>query len=65
MISTLVYILVVAVVIGLIIWIVQQLPVPEPWGNIIRVCVIVIGALIIILALLGLIGVGPGLPALR
>lgn len=64
MIGTLIYLLVVCVIIGLVWWIVDYLPVPEPLNKLIKVVTIVIGAIIIIYALLSIAGVG-GLPALR
>lgn len=64
MIGTLIYLLVVCVIIGLVWWIVDYLPVPEPLNKLIKVVTIVIGAIIIIYALLSIAGVG-GLPSLR
>ncbi|MET0721504.1 MAG: hypothetical protein ABWY64_11800 [Tardiphaga sp.] len=65
MISVLVYIIVICIVMGLLYWIALQLPLPEPFGRIVQVCILVIGVLLVVLALLGLIGVGPGLQGLR
>jgi hypothetical protein len=65
MIGTLVYLLVVCVIIGLVWWIVDYLPVPEPLNKLIKVVTIVIGAIIIIYALLSIAGVGGGLPSLK
>ena len=65
MIGTLVYLLVVCVIIGLVWWIVDYLPVPEPLNKLIKVVTIVIGAIIIIYALLSIAGVGGELPSLR
>jgi hypothetical protein len=64
MIGTLIYLLVVCVIIGLVWWIVDYLPVPEPLNKLIKVVTIVIGAIIIIYALLSIAGVGGGLPKL-
>jgi len=57
MLSTLIYLLVVCIVIGLVWWIVDYLPVPEPLNKLIKVVSIVIGMIIIIYALLSLVGV--------
>jgi hypothetical protein len=65
MIHTLIYLLVVCVIIGLIWWIADYLPVPEPLNKLIKVVSIVIGCIIIIYALLGIAGVGGGLPNLK
>jgi len=56
MLGTLIYLLVVCVVIGVIWWVADYLPVPEPLNKLIKVVSIVIGAIIIIYALLGLAG---------
>jgi hypothetical protein len=65
MLSVLVYIVIICIVCGLLYWVVTQLPLPAPFGNIASVCILVIGVLLVVLALLGLIGVGPGLQGLR
>lgn len=62
MIAVLINIVVLAVVFGLILWVLTQAPIPEPFGNIVRVVVMVIGVLILLLLLLQLVGVGPGVP---
>jgi hypothetical protein len=62
MIATLIYLLIVCVVIGVIWWVVDYLPVPEPLNKLIKVVSIVIGVIIIIYALLGLTGHMPALP---
>jgi hypothetical protein len=62
MIETLIGLLIVCVVIGLIWWVCDYLPVPEPLNKLIKVVSIVIGVIIIIYALLGLTG---HMPALR
>lgn len=64
MIHTLIYLLVVCIIIGLVWWLIDYLPVPEPLNKLIKVVTIVIGAIIIIYALLSIAGVG-GLPSLR
>lgn len=61
MLNTLVYLLVVCVVIGLVWWVADYLPVPEPLNKLIKVVSIVIGVIIIIYALLGLGGMAPNL----
>lgn len=61
MLSTLIYILVVAVVIGLVWWVCDYLPVPEPLNKIVKVVSMVVGCVIVIYALLGLGGLAPPL----
>jgi hypothetical protein len=65
MISVLIYIVVICIICGLLYWVVLQLPLPDPFGRIASVCILVIGVLLVVIALLGLIGVGPGLQGLR
>jgi hypothetical protein len=56
MISLLIYLLIVCVVIGVIWWVCDALPVPPPLNKLLKVVSVVIGCIIIILALLGLTG---------
>lgn len=65
MIHTLIYLLVVCVIIGLVWWIADYLPVPEPLNKLIKVVSIIIGVIVIIYALLGIAGMGGGLPDLK
>lgn len=66
MLHTLIYLLVVCVVIGVIWWVADYLPVPEPLNKLIKVVSVVIGVIIIIYALLGLAGItDAGLPSLK
>lgn len=61
MINTLIYLLIVCVVIGIVWWVCDYLPVPQPLNKLIKVVSIVIGCIIIIYALLGLAGMAPNL----
>jgi hypothetical protein len=61
MIGTLVQLLIVCIVIGVIWWLVDFVPVPEPLNRLIKVVSIVIGVIVIIYALLGLAGMAPRL----
>jgi hypothetical protein len=65
MIGTLISLLVVCVVVGLIWWVCDYLPVPEPLNKLIKVISIVIAVIIIIYALMNIAGVGGGLPSLK
>jgi hypothetical protein len=65
MLSVLIYIVVICIICGLLYWVVLQLPLPAPFGNIASVCILVIGVLLVVVALLGLVNVGPGLQGLR
>ena len=57
MIQQLIYVLVIAVVAGVIWWVCDYLPVPEPLNKLIKVLTIVISVIAIILVLLRLAGV--------
>ena len=64
MITSLVFLLIYLIIIGVVIWlalyIISQLPMPAPFGQVARVIVVVIGCLILILLLLNFIGLMPG-----
>lgn len=64
MIGILIQLLILCVVIGVIWWVCDYLPVPEPLNKLIKVVSIVIGCIIIIYALLSIAGIGGGLPKL-
>jgi hypothetical protein len=61
MIETLVYIILLLIVVGVIIWGVQQLlplvPMPEPFRRVIYVLLVVVVVLIVVYAIAGLLGV--------
>lgn len=61
MVHQLVYALVVCIVIGLVWWVVDYMPVPEPLNKLIKILSIVVGVIVIIYALLAIAGVS--LPA--
>ena len=56
MIHALVYLLVICVIIGVVFWIVDYVPVPQPLNKLIKVVAIVIGCIAIIYTLLSLAG---------
>jgi hypothetical protein len=59
-----IYIVVVGLICGLLLYLIDAIPVPEPFHRIARIAIIVIGVLICILLLLSLID-GSGVPKLR
>ena len=61
MINTLVMLLVVGIIIGMIWWLCDYLPVPEPLNKLIKIVSIVIGVIVIVYALLGIVGMAPPL----
>ena len=60
MINLLFTILILAIVFGLVFWLLQSLPLPAPWAQVVQVAAI----LICILVLLGLVFGGVSLPRL-
>lgn len=61
MISSLVYVLIIAIIVGIIWWVVDYLPVPDPLNRMIKILTVVIAAIAIIVVLARLAGVA--LPA--
>ena len=59
MVNTLVMLLVVGIIVGMIWWLCDYLPVPEPLNKLIKIVSIVIGVIAIIYALLGIAGMAP------
>ena len=66
MIQSLLMLVIYLLVIGLVFWlldyVLQMLPIPDPFARIIRVILVVIAVIIVVMLLLNLIG---GLPALK
>jgi len=58
LITLIIYLLVIGILIALVWYVLDAVPIPEPINRIVKVVVIVIAALIVILLLLNLIGVG-------
>jgi hypothetical protein len=54
----LIEILITLIIVGLVFWIIQQIPIPEPFGRIIRVVLVVVFAIWLIYVLAGLLPVG-------
>jgi hypothetical protein len=61
MVNTLIYLLVVCIVIGVVWWVADWLPIPEPMNRLVKLVSIVIGVIVIIYALLGIAGMAPAL----
>lgn len=64
MISLLIHVLVLCIVIGLVWWLISQLPIPEPFGQFARIVIVVIGCVALIYLPLGIAG-DPGPLRLR
>lgn len=61
MLNALVNLLVIVVVIGIIWWVLDYLPVPEPLNKLAKILVVVIGAIALVYVLLSLVGSVPPL----
>jgi uncharacterized membrane protein len=64
MIGTLLYLIIAAIILGLVLWLVQQIPGMAPFAHIIYVVAIVIFVIIVIYVLIGLMGGLGGAPHL-
>jgi glucan phosphoethanolaminetransferase (alkaline phosphatase superfamily) len=66
LINLIVWLLVVGILIALVYWLLDAIPIPQPINRIVKIVVIVVAALVLILLLLQLIGVdsGGGFPRL-
>ena len=70
MIGSLIYLVIYLIVIGLIIWLltylIDAIPLPEPFNRVARVAILVVGVLIVIVLLLQFAGIMEGgIPKLR
>lgn len=65
LVSLAIYILVIGVVIWLLLFLIDLVPLPEPFGRIARIVIIAIGVLIVIFALLQVAGMGGAMPRLH
>jgi hypothetical protein len=61
LVSLIIYLLVAGILVALVVYVVDAIPVPEPFNRLIKIVVFVVAALICIYALLGLIGAAPRL----
>ena len=60
LVNILIYLVVAGLLVGVVYWIADAIPLPQPINKIVKVVAVVIGALIVILLLLNLVGVdGP------
>lgn len=62
MVSVLIYILVVCLIVGLVYWVADAVPIPAPLNKIVKIVAMVIGCLVVIIALLGMTGYDVGWP---
>jgi hypothetical protein len=51
-----IYIVVIGLIIGLLLWLIDNVPIPEPFHRVARIAIIVIGVLIVIVLLLSILG---------
>jgi hypothetical protein len=62
MLEVLIYLVVVMLVVGLLMWLIDYIPIQAPLNRWAKIVVVVIAALVIIMTLLNLTGVDTGLP---
>lgn len=60
LVTLIIYLLVLGVLIWLVYYVVDAIPLPDPLGRIIKLVVVVIACLVVILMLLSLLGVSTG-----
>jgi glucan phosphoethanolaminetransferase (alkaline phosphatase superfamily) len=60
LINLIVWLLVVGLLIALVYWVLDAIPVPQPINKIVKIVVIVLAALVVIMLLLQLVGVSTG-----
>ena len=60
LINLIVWLLVVGILYLLVVWVIDSIPIPDPANRIIKLVLGVVLALIVILALLDLVGIGTG-----
>lgn len=60
LINLIIYLLVLGILIWLVMYVVDAIPLPDPLNRIIKVAVTVLACLVVILLLLSLLGVGTG-----
>jgi len=67
LINLIIYLLVAGILIWLVLYVVDAIPIPDPLNRIIKLVVVVLACLIVILLLLQVLGVGTGmsLPTLK
>ena len=63
MLQALILLLVIILVVGLIYWVIDAVPVPHPLNRFVKIAVVVIGVIAVIYVLLGAVGINTGLPA--
>ena len=56
-----IYIMVLGLVTWLLLFLIDYIPLPEPFNRIAKVVIVVVAVVILIVALLGLVGDGPGI----
>jgi multisubunit Na+/H+ antiporter MnhB subunit len=65
MVGALITLLIIALIVGLVYWVADALPVPQPMNKFVKIIAMVIGCLAVIVMLLGLAGYDTGFPVRR
>ena len=61
LVSLVIYLLVVGLIVWLLMFLIDYVPVPDPFNRVAKIIIMVVAVLIVIILLLGLVGEGPGL----
>jgi hypothetical protein len=61
LINLIVYLLIVGILLALVYWVLDAIPIPQPINRIIKIVVVVIAVLVLVLVLLQLVGTGGNL----
>jgi hypothetical protein len=64
LINLIVYLLIIGVLLALVYYVLDAIPIPEPINRIVKIVIIVVACLVVIMLLLQLLGGGTGLPKL-
>lgn len=60
LVNLIIYLLIIGILLGLVYWVIDAIPLPEPINRIIKIVIVVLCALIVIVLLLDLVGVNTG-----
>jgi glucan phosphoethanolaminetransferase (alkaline phosphatase superfamily) len=64
LINLIVYMLIVGILLALVYWVIDVIPLPQPINRIVKVVIVVLAVLVIVMLLLQLVGVGGGMNGL-
>ena len=65
LIQLIVWLLIVGILLALVYWVLDAIPIPEPLNRIVKIVLVVLAVLVVVLLLLDLIGISTGLDVPR